>query len=76
MQAVLLYYKYITLQDDRAAVAQWYQNNCGDLQLRGRVRVAHDGVNVTVCIPCALGKHLAAIYHHEPHEAAQLCTVS
>jgi hypothetical protein len=48
-QAVLLYYCYLqltpALADDLAA---WMQAECRTRGLRGRVRVAEDGLNVTV----------------------------
>ncbi|CAM9976845.1 unnamed protein product [Ectocarpus sp. 4 AP-2014] len=56
---VLLYYKYIPLgEDGRAAVKDWYVEHCGVERLRGRVRVALDGVN------CTLGGSLAALRRH------------
>jgi len=46
---VLLYYKYTGLDSaQRNALREWYQETCTALGLRGRVRVAFDGVNVTV----------------------------
>jgi len=48
-RAVLLYYKYTGLDSaQRDALRLWYQETCTALGLRGRVRVAFDGVNVTV----------------------------
>jgi predicted sulfurtransferase len=48
MSAVLLYYKYIDLSEGRDAVTEWMRGQCADLQLKGRVRMAFDGINVTV----------------------------
>ena len=46
---VLLYYKYVALEHGTCeALAAWYARGCTALGLRGRVRVALDGVNVTV----------------------------
>lgn len=47
-EGVLLYYKYVDLIGEQEAVKDWYQETCGRLHLRGRIRVARDGVNVTV----------------------------
>ncbi|CAM9760371.1 unnamed protein product, partial [Ectocarpus sp. 13 AM-2016] len=56
---VLLYYKYIPLgEEGRAVVKDWYVEHCGVERLRGRVRVALDGVN------CTLGGSLAALRRH------------
>ncbi|CAB1109228.1 unnamed protein product [Ectocarpus sp. CCAP 1310/34] len=67
---VLLYYKYIPLgEEGRTAVKDWYVEHCGVERLRGRVRVALDGVN------CTLGGSLAALRRHigsvEAHAALQ-----
>lgn len=49
MAGVLLYYKYVELSHtDRWAIADWLQDLCSRLHLQGRIRVALDGVNVTV----------------------------
>jgi len=45
---VLLYYKYCELADSTAALAAWLEEGCARLGLRGRVRVARDGVNATL----------------------------
>ncbi|CAM9357250.1 unnamed protein product [Scytosiphon promiscuus] len=56
---VLLYYKYVDLGSDRRAVVKdWYRHQCGVEGLRGRVRVALNGVN------CTLGASLAALRRH------------
>lgn len=48
---VLLFYKYVDIGDQRRQVADWFREACRRLQLKGRIRVALDGVNVTVCAP-------------------------
>ncbi len=45
---ILLYYTYVDLSDQQADVHQWMLCLCRDLDLRGRVRVAMDGINCTV----------------------------
>lgn len=45
---ILLYYKYVEIGDQRRAVADWFREACQRLNLKGRVRIALDGVNVTV----------------------------
>lgn len=47
-KGVLLYYKYVDLSRDQEDLRGWMQHLCNDLQLKGRARVAKDGVNVTV----------------------------
>ncbi|GJN35210.1 hypothetical protein PR202_gb23959 [Eleusine coracana subsp. coracana] len=54
---VLLYYKYAEIPD-AAALAAFYEANCRDLALVGRVRVGPDGVNAT------LGGRMAALEKH------------
>lgn len=44
---VLLYYKYATIPD-LEALFNFYESNCKSLSLLGRVRLSHNGVNVTV----------------------------
>ncbi|KAK1318486.1 Rhodanese-like domain-containing protein 6 [Acorus calamus] len=44
---ILLYYKYAKVPDVRDLV-RFYDSNCTSLGLLGRVRIAPDGVNVTV----------------------------
>ncbi|KAL6751366.1 hypothetical protein V8C86DRAFT_2779708 [Haematococcus lacustris] len=58
-QGVLLYYCYLRqIQEDVHSVAAWYEERCDARGLKGRVRVAEDGVNVT------LGGSMAALEHH------------
>lgn len=47
-QGILLYYKYVDLDKEQQGVAEFYEKLCLEHSLRGRVRVAKDGVNVTV----------------------------
>lgn len=49
VESILLYYCYVDLRACREAVHAWFIKLCEDLQLKGRVRVAFDGINVTVC---------------------------
>lgn len=56
---VLLYYKYASVPDLRSLV-RFYESNCRSLGLLGRVRIAPDGVNVTVGGKMSsLEKHIA-----------------
>jgi predicted sulfurtransferase len=48
MPHVLLYYCYADLRRTRAEVAEWIELLCLRLELQGRIRVAFDGLNVTV----------------------------
>lgn len=48
-QGVVLYYKFVTIaQEDADGVAAWFSQLCSSLSLLGRVRVALNGINVTV----------------------------
>lgn len=51
MHGVLLYYKFVVIPDVPAVVA-WFSSLCSSLALLGRIRIAPDGVNVTVSFPC------------------------
>lgn len=64
-EGVLLYYKYVDIHQQQREIHAWLQRLCEELQLRGRVRVARDGINVTVggSMP-ALRSHIAAIEAH------------
>ncbi|KAI9488652.1 hypothetical protein BDB00DRAFT_884779 [Zychaea mexicana] len=44
---VILFYKYVSV-DDPDAFAQQHQNICQKQQLTGKVRIAHEGVNITL----------------------------
>ncbi|BDA43290.1 probable thiosulfate sulfurtransferase/rhodanese-like domain-containing protein at N-terminal half [Coccomyxa sp. Obi] len=64
-QGILLYYKYVDLTDQQTAVQQWMQSLCEDLGLRGRIRVARDGINTTVGgSMAALRAHIDAVHQH------------
>ena len=45
---ILLYYKYVDLTARQEEVQQWFLTLCGELKLKGRIRVARDGINCTV----------------------------
>lgn len=47
MGTILLYYKYITIQNP-AAIAKWQRSLCESLHLTGRIILAHEGINGTV----------------------------
>lgn len=58
---VLLYYKYAPVPDLDDLVA-FYDSSCNELALLGRVRLSHNGVNVTVGGELsALEKHIEAV---------------
>ncbi|KAK3286321.1 hypothetical protein CYMTET_6113 [Cymbomonas tetramitiformis] len=66
-ECLLLYYKYSPLAEANAvdAVRSWYQKLCEGLDLRGRVRVAQDGVNVTIKGHAqAIQEHIEAVRMH------------
>lgn len=45
---VLLYYRYVPLAGHQEAVRDFYLSLCQGLGQNGRIRVATDGINVTV----------------------------
>ncbi len=45
---MLLYYCYADLSECRDDIYLWLKSNSENLGLRGRVRIAFDGINVTV----------------------------
>jgi predicted sulfurtransferase len=57
-EGVLLYYAYRDLRQCQAEVRDWYETLCQRQGLVGRVRVALDGLNVTV------GGSLASLRQH------------
>ncbi|KAK9084399.1 hypothetical protein Scep_030870 [Stephania cephalantha] len=58
---VLLYYKYVEVPD-LAQLLSFYDSNCKSLGLLGRVRIAREGVNVTVGGKLSLlEEHIAAV---------------
>jgi predicted sulfurtransferase len=62
VEGVLLYYKYVDLRDRRDEVKRWFEELCARLRLVGRVRVALDGINVTVGGSVeALQEHVCAV---------------
>lgn len=64
-EGVLLYYKYVDLRLQQHEVHAWIQHLCTELHLRGRVRVARDGINVTVGgSHAALQSHIEAVTAH------------
>ncbi|CAM6017016.1 unnamed protein product [Sphagnum balticum] len=61
MHGVLLYYKFVVIPDVPAVVA-WFSSLCSSLALLGRIRIAPDGVNVTVGGTMeSLSKHMDAV---------------
>ena len=59
--------QYVDLSGHQEALQQWYLDLCSRLGLVGRVRVARDGVNVTVSryMQC-LELELQALHHEWP----------
>jgi predicted sulfurtransferase len=64
--AVLLYYKYLDLgESGREVCTAWFEASCRAAGLRGRVRVALDGVNATLGGNVGtLQEHIAAVKAH------------
>eukprot|EP00967_Tisochrysis_lutea_P026536 scaffold30628_cov21-Tisochrysis_lutea.AAC.1 len=64
-QGILLYYHYTDLKDQQQETAQWMQELCQSLGLRGRVRVARDGVSGSKNLILLRTKH-ARVVHRPP----------
>ncbi|BDC35053.1 hypothetical protein Noda2021_10110 [Candidatus Dependentiae bacterium Noda2021] len=47
MYKILLFYKYIDLENPHA-IADWHKELCERLSLKGRIIIAHEGINATV----------------------------
>ena len=47
MGIILLYYKYVHIEHPKRIV-KWQKQVCYDLQLRGRILIAHEGINGTI----------------------------
>lgn len=47
MGKILLYYKYVDIEYPKQ-VQKWQQKLCADLNLAGRIIIAHEGINATV----------------------------
>ncbi|KIZ00894.1 hypothetical protein MNEG_7068 [Monoraphidium neglectum] len=74
---ILLYYKYVILAGREAELAAWYEAQCSGLGQKGRIRVAADGVNVTVRrtvggAMAGLGAHMEAVRGHPIIQGADI----
>ena len=47
-EGILLSYRYVDLVSNQEDVSQWFLSLCEELELKGRIRVARDGINCTV----------------------------
>ena len=47
MQKIILFYKYITISNPQSIMA-WQKKICAQLQLKGRVILAQEGINGTL----------------------------
>ena len=48
MLTQLILAQYVDLEGRQDHFQKWFEDNCGRLGLVGRIRVAKDGINVTV----------------------------
>lgn len=47
MGTILIFYKYITIEDPQH-ILQWQQEICSTLNLKGRILISHEGINGTL----------------------------
>ncbi len=65
MGTILLYYKYVTIENP-AAIAKWQRSLCEGLHLTGRIILAGEGINGTVGgTDEACDAYIAAMNNHE-----------
>lgn len=67
--------QYVDLRDQQAEIQDWFQELCAALSLVGRVRVAEDGINVTVrfflfvnCMLCSAASSAMKKLHVVVHD--------
>ena len=65
---VLLYYNYVYIEDPEAFAMEHLQL-CNDLELKGRILVAHEGINGTVSGTVEQTKKYMEAMHHDPRFA-------
>lgn len=64
-EGILLYYKYIQLNEYQEEILEFFKKNGSNLNLRGRVRIALDGINATLGGSISnLKSHIQAITQH------------
>ncbi|MCB9493690.1 MAG: rhodanese-related sulfurtransferase [Epsilonproteobacteria bacterium] len=62
---ILLFYKYVDI-DNLKAIKDWQLDLCTQLKLTGRIILAHEGINATVCgAPDATDAYINAMNEHE-----------
>lgn len=66
LEKVLLYYKYVAIQYPKQ-VQKWQAALCAELQLKGRIIIAHEGINGTLA-----GTHEALEAYQQAMEAHEL----
>ncbi len=65
MGTILLYYKYINIENPQA-IEKWQRSLCESLHLTGRIILAHEGINGTVGgTDEACDQYIAAMNNHE-----------
>jgi len=65
METILLYYKYINIQNPQE-IANWQRSLCEGLHLTGRIILAHEGINGTVGgTDEACNEYIKAMMNHE-----------
>lgn len=65
MNKILLFYKYIHIQYPEA-IRKWQRSLCEQLNLKGRILIAHEGINGTVGgSPEAIDAYISHMQEHE-----------
>ena len=64
MEKILLYYKYIDIEDPQA-IRDWQKELCQTLHIKGRILIAHEGINGTAAGTAeAIEQYIAAMRQH------------
>jgi predicted sulfurtransferase len=65
MGKILLFYKYVSVEYPKR-ILKWQQKICADLGLRGRILLAHEGINGTVGgDEAAIDRYIAIMRKHD-----------
>lgn len=65
MKKVLLFYKYVSIEYPKR-IQKWQEKLCTDLHLKGRIILAHEGINATVSgDSCDIERYKSLLNEHQ-----------